>query len=304
MASRGHYDCCHESGRAFTLVELLIVIVIIVLLASIITPYLQIAREYARQSDCRARLRNLRTAAAAYAGENHNLVPLVHKGDFSAAGEILKSGGEFARNFMGQSWRVSDKSYANMLKEDNVFQCPSALENWDYHPKKLGTNYRLTGFALDLGGAWNPKRPRELPALHPSMMVIGGTVQDSGKKHPPGQVCMAMDWIWPYDGGGDLPADFKADFGMSLRNHRNGANILYGSGEVKWVSAASMIRGAGSRYIPPGTYGFREGGVHRTDIFAPDGKTVRSGAGVAYMYPSYSMGDSWASRTSGSGIMW
>ena len=305
MASRGHHACCAESGRAFTLVELLVVIVVISLLASIVTPYLQIAREYARQGDCRARLRNLRTAGAAYASENRNLVPLIHKGDFSAAGEILKSGGAFAGEFMEQNWRVSDKFYANMLKDDNVFQCPSALDNWDYYPKKRGTNYRLTGFALDLGGAWNPSRPPGLPALYPSMMVIGGTVQDSSRNHPPGQVCMAMDWIWPYDGGGGLPFDFKADSGMSLRNHRKGANVLYGSGEVKWVSATSMIQGVGSRYTPPGAYGFREGGLQRTHIFAPDGETVRSGTGPAYRYPNYNMpDDSWADRTSGSGIMW
>jgi hypothetical protein len=138
------------------------------------------------------------------------------------------------------------------------------------------------------------------------MMVIGGTVQDSRKKHPSGQVCMAMDWIWPYEGGdSSLPYDFKADSGMSLRNHRKGANVLYGSGEVKWVSANSMIQCAGLGYYPPGAYGFRESGFKRTHIFAPDGKTVRSGSGSAYRYPNYSMNDdSWADRASGRGIMW
>lgn len=304
MASGGYHYGDSNYGRAFTLVELLVVIVIVVLLASIVAPYMQAAREGALQSHCRARLGNLRTAAAVYAADNRNLMPLVHKGDFSATGRILKSGGRFAGQFMGQSWKVSDKSYADMLTDENVFQCPSAADHWDYHPKKLGTNYRLTGFALDLGGAWNPKRPPQCPALSPSMMVIGGTVQDARKKHPPGQVCIAMDWIWPEDGTAGLPADFRADSGMSLRNHSNGANVLYGSGEVRWVSETSMIRATGSRYIPPGTYGFRQGGVHRTDIFAPDGQTVRSGSGAAHRYPNYSMGDSWASRTAGKGIMW
>jgi len=300
MVNRDHYACCAEPGRAFTLVELLVVIVVILLLASIVTPYFGTARELARQVDCRSRLRGLHTAAASYASENRSLVPLVHKGDFSAAGEILKSGGEFAGKYMAQSWTVSDKFYANMLTDDNVFQCPSALDNRDYHPKKLGTNYRLTGFGLDLGGAWNSSRPSGLPALHPSMAMIGGTVQDSGRKHPPGQVSMAMDWIWP--SGGGLPADFEADSGMSLRNHRKGANVLYGSGEAKWVSAASMIQDDGGRCFPPGVYGFREGGFQSTRIFAPDGKTIQSGTGSAYRYPSYSMGESWADRSAGSGV--
>ena len=195
MVDRGHHIRCAKPKRAFTLVELLVVIVVILLLASMATPFMGAAIEQARQVDCRGRLRNLHTAAASHASENQTLVPLVHKGDFSSAGEILKSGGEFVGKYMDQSWEVSDKSYANMLSDDNVFQCPSALDNWDYHPKKTSTNYRLTGFALDLGGSWNSSRPSELPALYPSMMAIGGTVQDSRGKHPAGRVCMAMDWM-------------------------------------------------------------------------------------------------------------
>ena len=68
-------------GRnAFTLVELLVVIVVISLLASIVTPYVQVAVEQARQSDCRKRLQNLHGAAALYGSENRNLVPIVHDG--------------------------------------------------------------------------------------------------------------------------------------------------------------------------------------------------------------------------------
>jgi prepilin-type N-terminal cleavage/methylation domain-containing protein len=303
MVNRGHHIRCAKPKRAFTLVELLVVIVVILLLASMVTPFMGAAIEQARQVDCRGRLRNLHTAAASYASENRTLVPLVHKGDFSSAGEILKSGGEFVGKYMDQSWEVFDKSYANMLSDDNVFQCPSALDNWDYHPKKTSTNYRLTGFALDLGGSWNSSRPSDLPALYPSMMAIGGTVQDSRGKHPAGRVCMAMDWISPRSAGG-LPADFQADSGRSLRNHRGGANVLYGSGEAKWVGDGSMVLGERGRYFPRGTYGFREGGFQRTLIFAPDGKVVKSGSGPAYKFPNHNLGDSWGDRTSGRGIMW
>ena len=80
--------------------------------------------------------------------------------------------------------------------------------------------------------------------------------------------------------------------------------MLYGSGEVKWVSESDMIVGEGGRYYPPGTYGFREGGMQHTNVFAPDGKTVRSGTGSAYKYPNYNMPESWADRSAGVGIMW
>jgi len=291
------------AGRAFTLVELMVVIVVISLLAMIVAPAFENARELARQSDCRNRLRSLHSAAAAYASANHTLVPLVHKGDFAMTGEILKSGGRFVGKYMGRSWETHNGAYADMLKVDNVFQCPSALEKRDYYAKNLGTNYRLTGFALDLGGSWSSKRPSALPALHPSMMMIGGTVRDARGKHPGGQVCMALDWITP-PSGACLPADFKTSAGTSLSNHRRGANVLYGSGSVQWTGRGSMIVGRDGRYFPPKTYGFREGGFQRTLIFTPDGRTVDSSAGAAHKYPNYSLPDSWADRAAGAGIMW
>ena len=300
MADRVNYA---ETKGAFTLVELLVVIVIVMLLAVIVAPAFETAREQARRSNCRSRLKGLHEAAASYASNNRTLAPLVHKGDFSMTGEILRSGGKFAGQYMGQSWEPYDKSYANMLRDDNVFQCPSALDNRDYHPKKRGTNYRLTGFGLDLGGAWNSKRPPGMPALHPSMMIIGGTVQDSGGRHPAGQVCMAMDWISP-PSGASLPSSFGRDAGTSLKNHRDGANVLYGSGAAAWVSERAMILGSGGRYYPPKTYGFREGGYQRTLVFTPDGDTVKSSSGSAHLYPDYSLPDSWADRGAGAGIMW
>ena len=300
MAHGGHYA---GRGCGFTLVELLVVIVVILLLVTLVAPAIESARELARQADCRGKLKNLHTAAAVYAADNRTLVPLVHKGDFSMTGDILRSGGQFAEKHMGQSWQVSNGSYADMLQDDNVFQCPSTLEKRDYHPKRRGTNYRLTGFALDLGGSWSTRRPPGLPALYPSMMMIGGNVQDAGGKHPAGQVCMAMDWISP-SSGASLPADFQAAAGVSLRNHREGANVLYASGSVEWVGEGSMIVGAGGRYFPPKTYGFREGGFQHTLIFTPDGTTVESSGGAAHLYPDHNTPDSWADRGAGSGIMW
>lgn len=58
------------TSRAFTLIELLIVVAIIALLISIILPGLQGAREAAKRAKCLAHLKNIATGTAAYSGED------------------------------------------------------------------------------------------------------------------------------------------------------------------------------------------------------------------------------------------
>ncbi len=260
---------------AFTLVELLVVIVVIALLASIMAPFANVAAERARQNTCRSKMRNLYDGAAMYGGENRNLVPLIHEAtDFGGIGRILSSGGRFADKYLRQSWKTSGGGYAVMMKEDNVFQCPSSLTNFEHFGKTESTNYRLSGFGLDTGTGSGD-------ALHPNMMVIGGSVQKraepsrSGTKtHPSGEVAMAIDWVWSRTGEG--LSGYKA--GASLQNHRQGANVLYGSGATKWIGYESMLKvpTVTGFLRPPGTYGFVKGGSSGTHIFAPCGEVIKT----------------------------
>ncbi|MCK4623837.1 MAG: type II secretion system protein, partial [Phycisphaerae bacterium] len=61
--------------KAFTLVELLVVVAIIALLVSILLPSLGLAKEAARRVTCSTNLRNLGLAANLYASENDDWLP-------------------------------------------------------------------------------------------------------------------------------------------------------------------------------------------------------------------------------------
>ncbi len=62
-------------GRGFTLVELLIVIAIIALLATMIAPSLGTARELARRAVCASNLHNIGSATAAYLDDFAGMLP-------------------------------------------------------------------------------------------------------------------------------------------------------------------------------------------------------------------------------------
>jgi len=293
--------------RAFTLVELLVVILVLILLASIMSPSIHSMQEEALRTKCKARLQSLHSAAAAYGGANRTRVPLVHHGDFANMGRILKCGGRFADKYMQQSW-TSLGDYARMKKIDNAFQCPAALNNYDYYRKREGTNYRLTGFALGIGGAWG-KGPQELPALYPKMTAIGGMVQAKGSGsslYQPGRVCMAMDWIWTTKGGKPLPDSYREDRGMSLRNHKKGANVLYGTGDVQWTTATSMRVHPDANLVPKKTYGFVESGEQFTYVFAPGGQMVKpNNKGIKERFPGFgNLTPGWGDSGPGVGVFW
>src|SRR3569833_2960415 len=71
-----------SNKKAFTLVELLVVIGIIALLISILLPSLNKARVAAKRVECASLIRQGLTAARMYAGDNKDFLPPFRNNDF------------------------------------------------------------------------------------------------------------------------------------------------------------------------------------------------------------------------------
>jgi prepilin-type N-terminal cleavage/methylation domain-containing protein len=147
--------------RAFTLVELLVVVTIIVLLIAILLPSLSRARELARRTVCLANLRTLGLAANMYAGDYRNAFP--YRGP--KALNLLNALARKSDPMLNEDHRSEFKVYISSELPDKpgkVLYCPSDNldtatgytfgRSWPNH-FAYNMGYDYYGWADQIGGA-------------------------------------------------------------------------------------------------------------------------------------------------------
>ncbi|MCK4624736.1 MAG: type II secretion system protein [Phycisphaerae bacterium] len=145
-----HHNAQRSEQRAFTLVELLVVVAIIALLVSILLPTLNRAKESARMVKCLANLHAIGTAANMYAAYNNDYVP--RDADDLTPGYYY-FGARFSPYLGGPEVPLeydaptADSAYMyDVFKELPVYQCPS------FQDKRFVLTYLSNGRNLEPTG--------------------------------------------------------------------------------------------------------------------------------------------------------
>lgn len=184
MNHRLNYPRQPKPIHGFTLIELLVVIAIIAILASILLPSLNTARDLARRVACVSRTKNMCVTMLLYTRDNSGFLPPFKKGkpewfgtgDWKFWFHYLTENGYVEGPVSGAGWAPATFDFDNAP----AFRCPSVADedytrSW-YRGGGLGVTHDCVFQAEDYNISVSTRSIRPEDAPHPGKVYLVGDV--------------------------------------------------------------------------------------------------------------------------------
>jgi prepilin-type N-terminal cleavage/methylation domain-containing protein/prepilin-type processing-associated H-X9-DG protein len=222
-----------RARRAFTLVELLVVIGIIAVMISLLLPVLGKAREAARRTKCLSNIRQVYIGLQLYGLGNRDQVPIGYN-YFMGSGHLLWDAGGSAgtnKRYMMLGMLVP----TNTIPNPSFFYCPSennprrmydtASNPWK--PGATGVTNIHAGYCSRPVRDWsdNNNKFKGVPIL-PGFHIPGFNENDSSKR--------SYARLSRYTDKAVLSDSFMTRLDVVTR-HRDGVNVGFGDGSARWI---------------------------------------------------------------------
>jgi len=203
-----------KKSRGFTLIELLVVIAIIAILAGMLLPALQQAREKARRINCASNLKQVGTAVKMYAGDFESKMP---KGPGRRGSDTT----QISATACWEGWGGLELLRGNeYLTDYSVYVCPSSVTTAGSGVVAL--TYAASGATgANLSYGYNPG-------------MIEGDDSNYGRS----------------DSGlaSDLAGDASIGSNNDKPNHNNYGNVLFQGGHVNGITGIGWFMPANVGY--------------------------------------------------------
>ena len=224
-----------KNRKSFTLIELLVVIAIIAILAAMLLPALNKARDKAKMISCASNFKQLGLGFEGYKGDFDDYIPAVHQGTTPTINGYANSA------FYYSTWKRDIGPYIGVKNENylsdsekfykSFLNCPGAtgldvlnsygMNNYIAAPvDKIGSGLQYYLNCVKIVGKYFKR---------PSQRIIAGDVSNA-------KLVVTM-WSGGQSnstlrGSGSWTASTGSD---GLWRHQNGQNWLFADGHVEWL---------------------------------------------------------------------